>query len=101
MALRSTLTRAAGGAFLVNAVPHGVAALIGRPFPTPFADPPGKGLSGRLPNLVWSAANAALGAVLIRGHDGSRREKAAIVVSGAVSAVGLVAYFGSLDLDPT
>lgn len=100
MALRSTLARAAAGALLVNAAPHGVAGLIGRPFPTPFADPPGRGLSGRLPNLVWSAANAALGALLLRGHDGSRRENAAIAVSGAVSAAGLVAYFGSLDLDP-
>jgi len=98
MSSRSTLTRAAAGALLVNAVPHGVAGLIGRPFPTPFADPPGRGLSGRRPNLAWSAANLALGAVLLRGHDGSAREKRVAAVSGVATAVALTAYFGSLDL---
>ncbi|MCD9154573.1 hypothetical protein [Aeromicrobium duanguangcaii] len=98
MSSRSTLTRAAAGALLVNAVPHGVAGLIGRPFPTPFADPPGRGLSGRVPNLAWSAANLALGAALLRGHDGSAREKKVVAVSGAATAVALTAYFGSLDL---
>lgn len=100
MSVRSTLARAAAGALLVNAVPHGVAGLVGRPFPSPFADPPGVGLSGRVANLVWSAANAALGVSLLRGHDGSVRERTVVVVSGAATAVALVGYFGSLDLNP-
>jgi len=100
MALHSTLTRAAAGALLVNAVPHGVAGAIRRPFPSPFAKPPGVGLSSPVPNLVWSAANLALGAALLRGHDGSRRETAAVLASGAVTAAALTAYFTALDLDP-
>ena len=34
-----------GGAFLVNSVPHFTNGVSGRPFPTPFAKPPGRGLS--------------------------------------------------------
>ncbi|WP_127480872.1 hypothetical protein [Nocardioides pantholopis] len=99
MTVRSTLTHAAAGALLVNAVPHGVAALVNRPFPSPFADPPGVGLSGRLPNAVWSAVNAAVGVCLLRRHDASVRDRVALVVSGSATAVALAAYFGSLDLD--
>ena len=100
MALRSTLTRAAAGALLANAVPHGVAGAVGRPFPSPFAKPPGVGLSGRVPNLVWSAANLALGTALLRGHDGSRRETVTFLVSGAAAAGCLTAYFRSLGVRP-
>jgi hypothetical protein len=34
-----------GGTFLANAIPHFVSGMLGRPFQTPFAKPPGKGLS--------------------------------------------------------
>ncbi|MDE2465506.1 MAG: hypothetical protein KGO02_17605, partial [Alphaproteobacteria bacterium] len=34
-----------GGAFLANAIPHTVSGLMGRPFQSPFAKPPGEGLS--------------------------------------------------------
>ena len=33
-----------GGAFLANAVPHLVSGMMGRPFQSPFAKPPGEGL---------------------------------------------------------
>ena len=39
-----------GGAFLANAVPHFVNGISGRPFPSPFAAPPGKGESSPLVN---------------------------------------------------
>jgi hypothetical protein len=31
-----------GGAFLANAVPHAVSGMLGRPFQSPFAKPPGQ-----------------------------------------------------------
>lgn len=34
-----------GGAFLANAIPHAVSGLRGEPFQSPFANPPGQGLS--------------------------------------------------------
>jgi hypothetical protein len=49
-----------GGLFLTNAVPHTVAALMGRSFQSPFAKPPGVGLSSSTVNMLWGAANLAL-----------------------------------------
>jgi len=42
---------------------HGIS---GDPFPTPFAHPPGKGLSSPTVNVVWALANLIVGYVLFR-----------------------------------
>jgi len=55
-----------GGAFLANAVPHFVSGMMGRAFQTPFAKPPGKGLSSPLVNVLWSLLNLLVGYVLAR-----------------------------------
>lgn len=49
-----------GGMFLVNAVPHFVSGVMGKPFQTPFAKPPGKGLSSSIVNALWGFANFVL-----------------------------------------
>jgi hypothetical protein len=54
-----------GGAFLANAVPHFVSGVMGRPFQSPFAKPPGQGLSSSSVNVLWGFLNLALGYVLI------------------------------------
>jgi uncharacterized membrane protein YkvI len=54
-----------GGAFLVNAVPHFVSGMMGRPFQSPFAKPPGKGLSSSTINVLWGSFNIAVAYVLI------------------------------------
>lgn len=54
------------GMFLANAVPHFVQGISGEPFPTPFAKPPGKGLSSPLVNMVWALFNLVAGYVLFR-----------------------------------
>lgn len=54
-----------GGAFLVNAVPHFVNGVSGRSFPTPFASPPGKGLSSAMVNVLWGTLNAVVGYFLV------------------------------------
>jgi len=54
-----------GGAFLTNAVPHFVSGMMGRPFPTPFAKPPGEGLSSSTVNVLWGAFNIAIAYVLL------------------------------------
>jgi hypothetical protein len=46
-----------GGAFLANAVPHFVAGVSGSPFQSPFASPPGEGLSSSTVNAIWGIAN--------------------------------------------
>jgi hypothetical protein len=53
-----------GAAFLTNAVPHLVSGLTGRPFQSPFAKPPGQGLSSSIVNVVWGFFNLAVGYVL-------------------------------------
>jgi len=46
-----------GGAFALNAVPHIVAGSMGRPFQSPFATPPGQGLSSSTVNVLWGFLN--------------------------------------------
>lgn len=54
------------GAFLANVVPHFVHGISGDPFPTPFAHPPGRGLSSPTVNVVWALVNLVAGYVLFR-----------------------------------
>jgi hypothetical protein len=54
-----------GGAFLANAIPHFVSGTMGRPFQSPFAKPPGEGLSSSIVNVLWGAFNIAVGYLLI------------------------------------
>lgn len=96
MSVGSILRTALGGALVVNAVPHGVSGVQGKPFPTPFSDPPGVGKSSPLVNVGWSAANAIAGALLLRRRARSTGEILA-VVAGAVTMAAVVAYhFGEV-----
>ena len=46
-----------GGAFLANSLPHLVNGISGRAFQSPFASPPGKGLSSSTVNVLWGFFN--------------------------------------------
>lgn len=59
-----------GGVFIANAVPHVFSGVQGRAFQTPFARPPGKGLSSSTINVVWGFANL-IAAYLLVAHVGS------------------------------
>ncbi len=54
-----------GGAFLANAVPHYVSGIMGRPFQSPFAKPPGQGFSSSTVNVLWGFLNLVIGYLLI------------------------------------
>jgi hypothetical protein len=54
-----------GGALLANAVPHFVSGLMGKPFQSPFAKPPGQGLSSSTVNVLWGFLNLVVGYALI------------------------------------
>ena len=54
------------GAFLSNAVPHFIHGISGDKFPTPFAKPPGKGLSPAYINVLWAAFNILVGVILFK-----------------------------------
>lgn len=54
-----------GGAFLTNSVPHLVSGVMGRAFQSPFAKPPGRGLSSSTINVLWGFFNVVVGYVLV------------------------------------
>jgi hypothetical protein len=54
-----------GGVFLANAIPHVVSGMLGRAFQSPFAKPPGVGLSSSTVNVLWGAFNLVAGYLLV------------------------------------
>jgi len=54
-----------GGAFATNAIPHFVSGTMGRAFQSPFASPPGKGLSSSTVNVLWGFFNAGIAYLLV------------------------------------
>jgi len=54
-----------GGVFFANAIPHFVSGIMGRSFQSPFAKPPGQGLSSSTVNVLWGFLNGAIGYVLV------------------------------------
>lgn len=54
-----------GGACLANAAPHFVSGVMGRPFQSPFAKPPGEGLSSSTVNVLWGFFNIVVGYMLL------------------------------------
>jgi len=87
-----------GGMFLSNAVPHFVNGISGRPFQSPFASPPGKGLSSSTVNVLWGAFNALAGYCLVlRAGAFNYRSSADVAAVGAgalVMALMMARYFG-------
>ena len=49
-----------GGAFLANSLPHLMNGVSGRAFQSPFAKPPGQGLSSSTVNVLWGFFNLAV-----------------------------------------
>jgi len=54
-----------GGAFLANALPHLGNGISGHSFQSPFATPPGEGLSSATVNVLWGMFNLAVGYLLL------------------------------------
>ncbi|MDR3667592.1 MAG: hypothetical protein P4L35_12180 [Ignavibacteriaceae bacterium] len=68
------------GAFLANVVPHFIHGVSGDPFPSPFSNPPGKGLSSPLVNVLWACLNMVIGYILLRVSNISAKNKLAMFV---------------------
>lgn len=78
------------GAFLANTVPHFVKGISGDKFPSPFAKPPGKGLSSPVVNVVWSLFNLLVGYLLYRVSKISQDNTLSMVVFFAgIAAMGI------------
>ena len=68
------------GMFLANAVPHFVGGVSGATFPTPFANPPGKGLSSPTVNVLWGMFNLIIGYLLFRAGKISNSNRWTVVM---------------------
>jgi hypothetical protein len=68
------------GVFLANAVPHFVHGISGDRFPTPFASPPGRGLSSPAVNVFWALFNLIVGYILFRIEKVSSGDYSVLVV---------------------
>ena len=79
------------GMFLANVVPHFVYGVSGDRFPTPFAKPPGRGLSAPTVNVLWALFNLFIGYFLFRAGKISNDNIAALVVFFAgVAAISVM-----------
>ena len=78
------------GLFLTNVVPHFVYGISGGRFPTPFAHPPGKGLSSPTVNVVWALFNLLVGYILFRaGKALSGNDSALVVFFAGIVAISI------------
>jgi hypothetical protein len=87
-----------GGAFLANSIPHIGNGISGRSFQTPFASPPGVGLSSSMVNVLWGFFNLAVAYVLIcrLGHFNLRSAPEILAVGAGMlfMSVMLARAFG-------
>ena len=79
------------GALLANVVPHFVHGISGDRFPTPFAHPPGRGLSSPTVNVGWALFNLLVGYLLYRaGKVSSENIGTLIVFFAGIAAISLI-----------
>jgi len=80
------------GMFLANVVPHYVHGISGNKFPTPFANPPGRGLSSATVNVVWALVNLVAGFLLFRlGKISSGDNLALVVFFAGIAVISIMA----------
>jgi hypothetical protein len=89
-----------GGVFLANALPHLGNGISGNAFQSPFASPPGVGLSSSTVNVLWGFFNLAVGYFLVcRVGSFNLRQARQVVVLGAgilIMSLMLARTFGRL-----
>ena len=87
-----------GGMFLANGIPHFVSGMQGRSFQTPFAKPPGKGLSSSTVNVVWGFFNFVVGYLLVAHvgdfHLRSTSDVVALGLGTLTISILLARHFG-------
>jgi len=92
-----------GGALLANGVPHFVAGVSGRRFPSPFAKPPFRGLSSPAVNVLWGLFNlaAAYGLlVVVGGLEPRQVSQVAVAAAGfGLASLGMARSLGRLQGD--
>jgi hypothetical protein len=88
-----------GGIFLANFVPHFVAGVSGRRFPSPFATPPFQGFSSPVVNVLWGLSNlcAAYLLLMLANFEPRRTLDVGITALGfTLASIGLAQRLGRL-----
>jgi len=85
-----------GGAFLANMVPHFVNGISGSAFQSPFASPPGEGLSSSTINVLWGLSNLAVAYLLICrvGSFNLRNNRHVLTLAAGILLLSLMAARG-------
>jgi hypothetical protein len=87
-----------GGVFLANALPHLGNGISGHAFQSPFASPPGVGLSSSTVNVAWGLFNLGVGYLLVcRVGSFDLRKTSHVLALGAgilLMSLNLAHYFG-------
>jgi len=68
------------GVFLTNSLLHLIHGINGDAFPTPFANPPGTGLSSPVINVFWAVFNIIIGVLLLKTGKVSFRNKYTVIL---------------------
>lgn len=87
------------GAFLCNSLPHLVAGLQGKGFPSPFAKPHGVGFSRPIVNFLWGAFNLVAGPALLQYASisyGWNADFIAMLVGGLALGCFAALHFGKV-----
>lgn len=85
-----------GGAFVGNFVPHFVNGVSGSAFQSPFAVPPGEGLSSSTVNVLWGLLNLVVGYLLVCrvGAFELRRTRHVVVFGVGFAMIAVMAARG-------
>ena len=85
------------GAFLANFVPHFINGVSGNAFQSPFANPPGKGLSSPTVNVLWSLFNLLVGYFLFNGGKVTNNKWTKLIFFIGVSAMSIMLSISFAD----
>ena len=86
------------GMFLANTVPHFIHGISGDAFPTPFANPPGKGLSSPTVNVYWAMFNLLIGYILFRtGKISNKNIPGLIIMFIGIILISVMLSYGFQD----
>jgi hypothetical protein len=84
------------GVFFINSLPHFLNGISGNYFTSPFADPPGKGLSPPIINVIWGTINFIISFLLFYFGKITKQKKyiwIAVFTGALATAVLLALYF--------
>jgi hypothetical protein len=83
--------------FLVNGIPHFVHGVSGESFQSPFASPPGVGVSSSMVNVLWGSFNFIVGNILLfcidSFHIGPNLDTLVTAIGGLATALALSWHF--------